>query len=127
MNIKKENNGLTDHPSGGLKEIWVISWPMMLATLSGYLMILIDRIILSKYSQNAFIAISSAQSWYWTISFSLMALISITEVFVGQYNGSKNYQEIRKVVWQMIWASFGAWIFLIPLIFLDHFFTSPQK
>ena len=117
MTTIKDSSSLTRHPQGSLQELWAISWPMMLSALAGHLMIITDRLLLSRYSQEAFVAATASQSWYWTFSLSLMALISITEVFVGGYNGSNQHSEIRKVVWQMLWASFLSWILLIPLTF----------
>ncbi|MFQ5729501.1 MAG: MATE family efflux transporter [Waddliaceae bacterium] len=117
MTSIKEGLPLTRYPQGSLKELWAISWPMMLSALAGHLMIITDRLLLSRYSQEAFVAATASQSWYWTFSLSLMALICITEVFVGGYNGSNQHSEIRKVVWQMLWASFFSWVILLPLAF----------
>ena len=116
MSSNSSSVSLTSYPRGSLPELWALSWPMMLSALAGHFMIFADRMILSRYSQTAFVAATASQSWYWAISLSLMALVGITEVFVGGYNGAKEYPQIRKVVWQMIWVSFLSWGILLPLI-----------
>ncbi|MDR0590412.1 MAG: hypothetical protein LBG09_00955 [Puniceicoccales bacterium] len=100
--------------SGGLREIWGISWPMILAAMSNYFMTLVDRIILSKYSAEAFIAASGAHSFYWANTRAMMAFMIMTGVFIGQFNGARNFRRIGQVTWQAILVAFAYYIVLIP-------------
>ena len=34
-----------------------------------------------------------------------IGIASIAEVFVGQFNGAKEYLKVASLVWQMIWFS----------------------
>jgi MATE family multidrug resistance protein len=108
---------LTKYTPGGIKELLAISWPIMLSCAAGGSMIVIDRIILSRYSVEAFNACFGVIQWYWAFFFTALEFVLISEVFVGQYNGARRYEEIGPVVWQMIWFCLGMLIFYIPLAF----------
>jgi MATE family multidrug resistance protein len=87
---------------------------MILAAMSNYFMTLADRIILSKYSTDAFVAAGFAHPFYWANTRAMMAFISVTSVFIGQFYGARNYRQIRKIVWQAIFIAFAYYIVLIP-------------
>jgi MATE family multidrug resistance protein len=87
---------------------------MILAAMSNYFMTLADRIILSKYDTDAFIAVGFSHPFYWANARAMMAFISVTSVFIGQFYGARNYRQIRKVVWQTIFIAFAYYIVLIP-------------
>ncbi|MDR3317708.1 MAG: hypothetical protein LBS71_02800 [Puniceicoccales bacterium] len=99
---------------GDLREIWIVSWPMILAAMSNYFMTLVDRIILSKYSAAAFVAASGAHPFYWANTRAMMAFMIMTGVFIGQFNGAHNYRQIGKVTWQAIFIAFAYYLVLIP-------------
>ncbi|MDR1435397.1 MAG: MATE family efflux transporter [Puniceicoccales bacterium] len=105
---------LTQHESGSLREIWSISWPMILAAMSNYFMTLADRIILSKYSTEVYVAASGSHPFYWANTRAMMAFIMMTSVFISQFHGAHNYRQIGKIVWQAIFISFAYYIVLIP-------------
>ncbi|MDR2806926.1 MAG: MATE family efflux transporter [Puniceicoccales bacterium] len=105
---------LSQRESGALGEIWSISWPMILAAMSNYLMTLVDRIILAKYSTEAFVAASGAHPFYWANTRAMMAFIMMTSVFIGQFHGARNYRQIGQVVWQTIFVALAYYIVLIP-------------
>ncbi|OHE73151.1 MAG: hypothetical protein A2007_06385 [Verrucomicrobia bacterium GWC2_42_7] len=107
-------NSLTKHPAGSVRELWTVAWPMILSSASGCLMLFGDRLVLSFYSQEAFNANVGAMPWYWAFIFAFQKIIGIAQVFVGQFNGEKNFRQIGSVVWQMIWLSLALWIFFIP-------------
>jgi len=81
------------------------------------LMLFVDRLLLAKYSQEAFNAAVSASTLGWGLIFGWMALANISEVFVAQYNGAQRYEKIGSPVWQMIWLGFASFLFFIPLAF----------
>jgi MATE family multidrug resistance protein len=110
------NIKLTKHEPGSVKELFAISWPMMLSSAAGCLMVVIDRIILSRYSAEAFSACFGVIQWYWAFLCTALEFILIAEVFVGQYNGAQRYKEIGSIVWQMIWFCLGLLIIYIPLV-----------
>ena len=106
---------LTKYRSGSVPELFSIAWPMILSSAAGCLMIFGDRLVLAHYSQEAFNANVGTIPWYWTFLFTFLHIISIAEVFVGQFNGAREYHKIGPVVWQMVWASSALWVILIPI------------
>lgn len=100
-----EKGKLTKYPIGSLKELWHISWPLMLMSFSVYAMMFADRMILSRYSMELMNAAVVAGAAYAAFVFSLLSLALIAEVFVGQYNGSGQLKRIGEPVWQMVWFS----------------------
>lgn len=109
-------NTLTKYPSGSLRELWSISWPLIIglfAVLAGF----VDRLLIAKYSVNAFIAFIPVSSLCWAILFGCQALIKIAAVFVAQLHGAGDNKKLAMPTWQMIWLSLGSIFFFLPLSF----------
>ena len=87
----------------------------MLAALSGALMLFLDRLILSHYSLDSMNAVAAVGNVCAIFQFSAVAIASIAEVFVGQYNGAKQYHKIAQPIWQMIWFSLATSVIFIPI------------
>lgn len=118
---------LTRYTPGSLQELWHISLPLMLTALSGSLMLFCDRLILARYSLDAMNAATSAGMVCSIFQFGVLAIASIAEVFVGQYNGSKKFQQLGEPVWQMIWFSAFASLLFLPLAFFAGPFFLPER
>eukprot|EP01037_Dinobryon_pediforme_P015386 gene15386-15527_t len=71
----------------------VISLPLMLTTLSANMMFLLDRLILVRYSIEAMNAVAVAAMSCAIFQFGGVAIASIAEVFVGQYNGAGQHEK----------------------------------
>jgi len=78
-------------------------------------MMFADRLFLSYYSADALSAATSAGTLFWAGSFMCVTFAAMGEVFVAQYNGSKQYQKLGSPVWQMIWFSGLSFIFFFAL------------
>jgi MATE family multidrug resistance protein len=74
-----------------------------------------DRIVLAKYDTNAMIAATTAANIAFVFQFGAMSIAMIAEVFVGQYNGAKQFKNVGKPVWQMIWFALLSALIMIPL------------
>lgn len=112
------NNGqLTRFPEGSIRELWTIAFPLILAALSGNLMIFLDRLILANYSTDAMNAAATAGAVCALFQYGAVSISSIAEVFVGQYNGAKLKSKMGSPAWQMIWFSLLTYIVFIPLAF----------
>lgn len=105
---------LTKYPEGSFRELLAIAWPVTLSSAAGCLMINVDRIMVRRYSMDAFNACFEAIQWYWPALFTILAFVLMAEVFVGQYNGSGRYREIGPIVWQMIWFCLATSLFFVP-------------
>lgn len=108
---------LTKYPEGSLRELCLIAFPLMLASLSVMAMIFTDRLLLASYSPAAMNAAVNATTFGWAFLFGWMVMCGISEVFVAQFNGAKEYQKLGKPVWQMIWLSLLSILFFVPLAF----------
>lgn len=105
---------ITPHPLGSLKEIWTLSWPLILGFTSNGLMVFVDRVMLGRYSLKAMNASATAGSAAFSFLILPMIIAGISEVFVGRFNGKAEYQKIGSAVWQMIWFS----VLMTPLFVL---------
>jgi MATE family multidrug resistance protein len=106
---------LTRHDEGSLKELWTIALPLMFTTLSVMVMIFVDRLLLAWYSTDALNAATNATTLGWALQFGWVALASICEVFVAQYNGAQDYKKIGSAVWQSLWLCALSVLFFLPL------------
>lgn len=112
---------ITPHAIGSIREIWSISWPLILGLTCNGLMIVIDRLMLGRYSLEAVNAATTAGSA--AVSFFILPMVvaGISEVFVGRYHGQDEQFKMGSCVWQMIWFS----IFTIPLFILCGIIFGP--
>src|SRR5262245_38661184 len=106
---------LTKYQEGSLKELWSISFPLMITSFSVMLMLFVDRLMLAHYGIEAHNAAVTATTLGWAFLFGAGALTGIAEVFVAQYNGANQKQRLGEPVWQMIWLSLGTALCFIPL------------
>lgn len=125
MNTNNTHLILTDT---SVRNIARFALPLMLQSVSGTIMLFCDRIILAQYSEFTMLAMISAGAICTTLSLGFFILTSITEVFVGQYYGSKQYQKIGASVWQMIWFCIpiallfiGVGMFTKPILLQDQY------
>ncbi len=118
---------LTRFTPGGILELFTISLPLILSLISGGLMLIVDRLFLAHYSSEALAAAVSANMPVWTMQISSVTLVSVAQVFVGQFNGSGQARKVGSAVWQMLWLTGGlALLFLLltyageALLFNSH-------
>lgn len=112
--ITRPSYQITSHPLGSLKEIWTLSWPLILGFVSNGMMVFVDRVMLGYYSLSAMNASATAGGAAFSFLVLPMVIAGISEVFVGKFNGENKPTRIGSAVWQMIWFS----IFLIPLFYI---------
>ncbi len=105
---------ITRHPIGSLKEVWTISWPLILGLISNGVMVVVDRLMLGKHSLDAMNAAATAGAAAFAIFILPMVIAGISEVFVGRAHGLGKHHEMGSHVWQMIWFAF----FLAPIFIL---------
>jgi len=94
---------LTRHPVGSLREIWAMSWPLMLSLMSNSLMLFVDRLLLSWHSPSSLASGAFASMAYYLFLVIPMAICAISEVFVGRLHGEGRLDQIGKPVWQTVW------------------------
>lgn len=107
----------SDNYQGSIKQIWKISLPLMISSLASLLMIFVDRCFLSRFSLDTLNASVNSGTLAWAFLGGMGMLTVMAEVFVAQYNGSKQYKRIGLCVWQMVWFAIFSNVFFIPLGF----------
>lgn len=110
----KPSYQLTKHPIGSFKEIWTISWPLMLGLLSVSFMMFADRLLLARYSLAALDASANAGMATYVMMILPLTIAGISEVLVGRYHGEGLFKAIGRPVWQMFWFS----LFTAPFFWL---------
>ena len=115
IKIMNQPTSLTRHPEGSIRELWSISMPLMISTLASLFMIFTDRIFLAHYSLAAMNASVTAGTLAWALMSGIGMITAMSEIFVAQYNGAKQYHRLGVPVWQMIWFSFFSLAFFIPV------------
>ncbi|MEI8365898.1 MAG: MATE family efflux transporter [Parachlamydiaceae bacterium] len=108
----RHQHQLTKYPIGSVREIWAMSWPLMLSLMSNSIMLFVDRVLLSWHSSSALAAGANASMAYYLFLVVPMAICAISEVFVGRLHGEGKLGEIGKPVWQTIWFAF---MLFVPL------------
>lgn len=108
---------LTKYEEGSIRELWKISFPLMLNSFSVMFMLFIDRLLLAKFSTAAFNAAVNATTLGWGFMAAWIVLAGIAEVFVAQYNGAGEKNKLGEPVWQMIWLSLASIFFFFPMSF----------
>lgn len=117
---------LTKYRSGSVREVFSIAWPLMISLMSGNIMFFTDRWLLSRYSLDSMNAVSVVNSIVAVFQFAPLSITSISEVFVGQFNGAERYKEIGKPVWQMLWLSLALALLYIPIAYFASDYLSPH-
>ncbi|MDN3507468.1 MAG: MATE family efflux transporter, partial [Simkaniaceae bacterium] len=100
--------------TGSLKELWRVTYPLMISALSTFLMITVDRYFLGIYSKDAMNASTAAGTFVWAIILTWTTMAMMAEIFVAQFNGAKKFDKLGTPVWQMIWFSLLSFAFFIP-------------
>lgn len=109
MSTKNEVQKLTEYPEGSIKEMFAISFPLMLSVLSGNIMLFLDRLILAKFSLEAMNAAAAAGMVIFVFHYGAIGISSIAEVFAGQHNGAGEKDKTSSPAWQMFWFSLMCW------------------
>ena len=104
---------LTKHKVGSIREIWSMSWPLMITICSTSIMFFADRLYLARYSVEAMNALAIGGIWTFFISVLPYAICEICEVFVGKENGATNHAATSRPAWQMLWFSLFSWPYFI--------------
>lgn len=118
---------LTRYTAGSVQELWVVSYPVILSLFSVNLMIFMDRFILAKCDVEAMNSVVIADLVFNLFQLGAIEIASISEIFVGQYNGARKYQHIGKIVWQAIWFSLASTLFFVPLALFGGSYLLPAE
>lgn len=106
---------ISRYPSGSLRELLYFSLPLILSLFSASFMGFCDRIFLAHYSLGAMEGCVSASYLCSLFQLPIIRVVAMAQVFVGLYCGSRQFERIGPVIWQMIWLSIFSMIFTLPV------------
>ena len=106
---------LTKHPAGSVRELWAVAFPLMLSSLCLLVMVFTDRVFLAHFSGEAMNASLTSGTAAWAVMGSFLIVGAMAEVFVAQYNGSRQFDRLGRPVWQMIWFALGSVALYLPI------------
>lgn len=101
------------------RSIFFVTLPIVLSNLSNSIMYTIDRIMVISCSVDALNAVSVSGNLFATFSFLFIGITDTAEVFVGQYNGAKNYKRLASPVWQMFYFSLATSLIFVPIAYFS--------
>ena len=97
---------------GGVVHVFSVALPLILVASSHSIKLFCDRTMLSHYSNVHMEASFSAGITYFTMLVFFVAMINYCNVFVSQYFGAGDNDNIGRSVWQGIIAAIIAWLIL---------------
>ncbi len=112
---------------GGIKHLLSISTPLIISALSTNAMAFVDRLVMARYSTDAMNAIGYSGMLFFTFTFFIISISSISEVIAGQYNGAKEYSKVSLPIWQMIYFSLFSSFILWPIGLFGGNFLIPKS
>lgn len=92
----------------GVREITVMSGPIILGSLSFAVMEFTDRVMVNKLGTEALAAVGSASIWSYTVSTLLLGIVGCVGTFVAQCIGRNEPHRCGRYAWQGLYLSLVA-------------------
>ncbi|MBC2604990.1 MATE family efflux transporter [Pelagicoccus albus] len=89
----------------GYRQLLQIAFPLILSTGSTSILLFVDRMLLSWYSNEAIGAALPAGILNWTLLCPFFGTAMYTSTFVAQYTGAKQHDKVGTAVWQGLYIS----------------------
>jgi multidrug resistance protein, MATE family len=114
---------MTSAPPGSARELLTVSIPLIISASVMTIQICLDRILLTWNGQDDVAASMPAIMVYFTVLGLFGMTVQYATVFVSQYFGAKQTENIGPIVWQAIWLAVGFGIlFLGGVPLAEQFF-----
>jgi MATE family multidrug resistance protein len=84
-------------------------------------MYVVDRIILAGYSVEAMYAATVSGNFVAILAWVLVGIASTAEVFVGQFNGAKQFDKLEIPIWQMVYMSLASAVVFFPIGYFSEY------
>jgi len=97
----------------GVREITVMSGPIILGSLSFAVMEFIDRVMVNELGTEALAAVGSASIWSYTLSTLLLGIVGCVGTFVAQCLGRGENHRCAPYTWQGLYLSLAAGIIAV--------------
>jgi multidrug resistance protein, MATE family len=109
-----DSSSLSKYPPASARELLMLSLPLILSLFSASFMGFCDRIFLARYSLASLEGCVSSSYLCLMFQHPVIRIVSMAQVFVGLFLGSRQYGKIGPTIWQMIWLSFLSMIITYP-------------
>lgn len=109
---------------GGMREVLVLSLPLVISTMSWTLMHFIDRIFLLSYSTESVAAALPSGNLSFAVICLPLGITSYVNTFVSQYHGAGRPEKIGVSVWQGVGIGLLTLPFVLATIPLAPWFFS---
>jgi len=106
---------------GTVRELLRVAMPLVLSSGSLSLMHVIDRIFLTRYSEDALAAASPAGMLHWTAMSLVIGTASCVTALVAQYDGAGRKERAAASLWQGIYLSLTAGVIFLAVVPLSPF------
>lgn len=100
-----------------IREVFYMSWPIVLGSLSYTVMEFCDKWMVSKLGTVSLAAVGSAGIWSYTMSTLLLGIVGCTGTFVAQSYGKEIWKDCSRYTWQGIYLAFFS-IILAGILFI---------
>jgi len=122
--LETQDRELTKHPAASLKELFSLSFPLILSALSASLLGLCDRFFLASYSLEAWKAYSTAQGLCFFFQMSLITIATAAQAFISHFKGAGKQYLIGPLIWQMIYFSILSMVISYPLSLVSELYLN---
>lgn len=98
-------------PPGGVKEVSLLAYPVVLSQLSVTMMGVVDAAMVGRLGAVELAAVGFGGNWMWTLFCFFMGTAGVVQTFVSQNQGAGDSQACGNWSWQGVWM-------LLPLTLL---------
>lgn len=108
----------------GYRQLLKVAFPLILSSGSTSILLFVDRMLLSWYSNEAIAAALPAGILNWTLLCPFFGLAMYTSTFVAQYTGAKKNERVGATIWQGLYLCLiGAIVLPLFSPFTEEFFA----
>ncbi|MFA6584277.1 MAG: MATE family efflux transporter, partial [Elusimicrobiaceae bacterium] len=108
--------GISAGQEGGMRELWKLTYPLVLSTASATVMQFVNRMFLAWYGPQELAAVVPAGLMAFSCICFFLGTTSYTNVFISQFYGGKKYANLSVALWQGVWLSLFSWIIIAACI-----------
>lgn len=108
------------YPQASLRELWFLSYPLIITMAAQVIMQFADRVFLSWFSHDALAACVPGGVLAMTFAALFMGLASYTSVFIAQYCARKRKASVTISLWQGVWLAVISSLILAALTPVGH-------
>src|SRR5262245_8448172 len=102
--------------AGSMRELAWVALPLVVSSGASSLMYVVDRVFLSWYSVDAMAAALPAGVLHWNLAALALGTVGYANAFVAQYYGARDLRHVGPLLWQSIYLSCLAALFVLLFI-----------